>query len=161
MRNRQRGERERERPSVCWVIFQMLAQPGVGKDEVRKQSSICVSPVGDKFHVGESSSAFLLCQQDAGQKVCRRQTHVERNLLFFFFFLQESQIKAMKETVQLCLTSVFRDQPPPLSLIGSNPTQMLLPPRTTSSKIPDVRTKSKVCFIVSFKVTWIDGLCLV
>ncbi|XP_028748434.1 leucine zipper protein 2 isoform X1 [Peromyscus leucopus] len=56
---------------------------------------------------------------------------------------RESQMKAMKETVQLCLTSVFRDQPPPLSLFPSNPTQMLHPSRTIASKIPDSRTKSK------------------
>ncbi|XP_057612293.1 leucine zipper protein 2 isoform X1 [Chionomys nivalis] len=56
---------------------------------------------------------------------------------------RESQIKAMKETVQLCLTSVFRDQPPPLSLIPSNPPQMLHPRRTIASKIPDSRTKIK------------------
>ncbi|KAL2806336.1 leucine zipper protein 2 isoform 2 [Daubentonia madagascariensis] len=56
---------------------------------------------------------------------------------------EESQMKAMKETVQLCLTSVFRDQPPPLSLITSNPTQMLLPPRTIASKLPVARAKSK------------------
>uniref|UniRef100_A0A8C5KFR7 Leucine zipper protein 2 n=1 Tax=Jaculus jaculus TaxID=51337 RepID=A0A8C5KFR7_JACJA len=52
---------------------------------------------------------------------------------------RESQMKAMKETVQLCLTSVFRDQPPPLSLTPSNPAQMLHPPRV----ITDTRTKSK------------------
>ncbi|XP_038169898.1 leucine zipper protein 2 [Arvicola amphibius] len=56
---------------------------------------------------------------------------------------RESQIKAMKETVQLCLTSVFRDQPPPFSLIPSNPSQMLHLPRTIASKIPDSRTKNK------------------
>ncbi|XP_040589239.1 leucine zipper protein 2 isoform X2 [Mesocricetus auratus] len=56
---------------------------------------------------------------------------------------RESQMKAMKETVQLCLTSVFRDQPPPLSLSPSNPAQMLHPPRTIASKIPDSRAKSK------------------
>uniref|UniRef100_A0ABK0LMJ2 Leucine zipper protein 2 n=1 Tax=Rattus norvegicus TaxID=10116 RepID=A0ABK0LMJ2_RAT len=56
---------------------------------------------------------------------------------------RESQMKAMKETVQLCLSSVFRDQPPPLSLFPSNPTQMLHPPRTIASRIPETRTKSK------------------
>ncbi|CAO2641192.1 Leucine zipper protein 2 [Lemmus lemmus] len=55
---------------------------------------------------------------------------------------RESQMKAMKETVQLCLTSVFRDQPP-LSLIPSNPSQTLHPPRTIASKIPDSRAKSE------------------
>lgn len=53
-------------------------------------------------------------------------------------------MKAMKETVQLCLSSVFRDQPPPLSLFPSNPTQMLHAPRTIASRIPETRTKSKV-----------------
>ncbi|XP_041911349.1 leucine zipper protein 2-like [Arvicola amphibius] len=56
---------------------------------------------------------------------------------------KESQMKAMKETVQLCLTSVFRDQPPPLSLFPSNPSQTLHPPRTIASTIPDSRTKSE------------------
>ncbi|XP_031242668.1 leucine zipper protein 2 isoform X2 [Mastomys coucha] len=56
---------------------------------------------------------------------------------------RESQMKAMKETVQLCLSSVFRDQPPPLSLIPSNPTQMLHPLRTVASRIPEAREKSK------------------
>ncbi|XP_041525322.1 leucine zipper protein 2 isoform X2 [Microtus oregoni] len=59
---------------------------------------------------------------------------------------RESQMKAMKETVQLCLTSVFRDQPPPLSLFPSNPSQTLHPPRTIASKIPDSRTKSEILF---------------
>ncbi|XP_051004587.1 leucine zipper protein 2 isoform X6 [Acomys russatus] len=56
---------------------------------------------------------------------------------------RESQMKAMKETVQLCLSSVFRDQPPPLSLISSNSPQMLHPSRTIASKVPETRTKSK------------------
>ncbi|GAB1292145.1 Leucine zipper protein 2 [Apodemus speciosus] len=56
---------------------------------------------------------------------------------------RDSQMKAMKETVQLCLSSVFRDQPPPLSLIPSNPAQMLHPPRTVASRIPEARPKSK------------------
>ncbi|XP_075404516.1 leucine zipper protein 2 [Tenrec ecaudatus] len=56
---------------------------------------------------------------------------------------RESQIKAMKETVQLCLTSVFRDQPPPLNLITSNPTPMLLPPKIINAKIPDSMAKNK------------------
>ncbi|CAO2641194.1 Leucine zipper protein 2 [Lemmus lemmus] len=59
---------------------------------------------------------------------------------------RESQMKAMKETVQLCLTSVFRDQPP-LSLIPSNPSQTLHPPRTIASKIPDSRAKSEAVLL--------------
>ncbi|KAM5248210.1 leucine zipper protein 2 isoform 1-T1 [Ctenodactylus gundi] len=76
---------------------------------------------------------------DLEQKLAVAKNELEKAALD-----RESQMKAMKETVQLCLSSVFRDQPPPLSLITSNPTQMLLPPRTLAAKIPDARTKSQV-----------------
>ncbi|XP_053418862.1 leucine zipper protein 2 [Nycticebus coucang] len=75
---------------------------------------------------------------DLEQKLAVAKNELEKAALD-----RESQMKAMKETVQLCLTSVFRDQPPPLSLITSNPTQMLLPPRTIASKLPVARAKSK------------------
>ncbi|XP_072873820.1 leucine zipper protein 2 isoform X1 [Chlorocebus sabaeus] len=76
---------------------------------------------------------------DLEQKLAVAKNELEKAALD-----RESQMKAMKETVQLCLTSVFRDQPPPpLSLITSNPTQMLLPPRNIASKLPDAGAKSK------------------
>ncbi|KAM6157831.1 leucine zipper protein 2 isoform 2-T2 [Rhynchocyon petersi] len=75
---------------------------------------------------------------DLEQKLAVAKNELEKAALD-----RESQMKAMKETVQLCLTSVFRDQPPPLSLITSHPTQMLLPPRTIDSKIPDSTAKNK------------------
>ncbi|XP_053755858.1 leucine zipper protein 2 isoform X4 [Panthera pardus] len=57
---------------------------------------------------------------------------------------RDSQLKAMKETVHLCLSTVFRNQPPPpLSLARTNPTQMSVPPGTIDSMIPDARTKIK------------------
>ncbi|XP_017707341.1 PREDICTED: leucine zipper protein 2 isoform X2 [Rhinopithecus bieti] len=76
---------------------------------------------------------------DLEQKLAVAKNELEKAALD-----RESQMKAMKETVQLCLTSVFRDQPPPpLSLITLNPTQMLLPPRNIASKLPDAGAKSK------------------
>ncbi|XP_063567122.1 leucine zipper protein 2 isoform X4 [Gorilla gorilla gorilla] len=76
---------------------------------------------------------------DLEQKLAVAKNELEKAALD-----RESQMKAMKETVQLCLTSVFRDQPPPpLSLITSNPTRMLLPPRNIVSKLPDAAAKSK------------------
>ncbi|XP_045147028.1 leucine zipper protein 2 isoform X2 [Echinops telfairi] len=75
---------------------------------------------------------------DLEQKLAVAKNELEKAALD-----RESQIKAMKETVQLCLTSVFRDQPPPLNLITSNPTQMLLPPKTINTKIPDSMAKNK------------------
>nr|XP_019598150.1 PREDICTED: leucine zipper protein 2 isoform X2 [Rhinolophus sinicus] len=68
---------------------------------------------------------------------------VARNALEKAALDRESQLKAMKETVKLCLSTVFSDQPSPLSLIRSNPTQMSIPPRTIDTKIPDARTQSK------------------
>ncbi|XP_077653822.1 leucine zipper protein 2 isoform X3 [Urocitellus parryii] len=76
---------------------------------------------------------------DLEQKLAVAKNELEKAALD-----RESQMKAMKETVQLCLTSVFRDQPPPLSLITTNPAQMLFPTRTIAAKIPDEKTKSKV-----------------
>ncbi|XP_042638682.1 leucine zipper protein 2 [Orycteropus afer afer] len=75
---------------------------------------------------------------DLEQKLAVAKNELEKAALD-----RESQMKAMKETVQLCLTSVFRDQPAPLSLITSNPTQTFLPPRTIDSKIQDPMTKNK------------------
>nr|KAF6343124.1 leucine zipper protein 2 [Pipistrellus kuhlii] len=68
---------------------------------------------------------------------------VARNALEKAALDRESQLKALKQTVQLCLSSVFRDQPPPLSLIRSDPTQMSIPPSPIDVKILDAKTKSK------------------
>uniref|UniRef100_A0A673UCJ1 Leucine zipper protein 2 n=1 Tax=Suricata suricatta TaxID=37032 RepID=A0A673UCJ1_SURSU len=57
---------------------------------------------------------------------------------------RDSQLKAMKETVHLCLSTVFRNQPPPpLSLARTNPTQMSVPPWTIGRMVPDARPKIK------------------
>ncbi|XP_066220297.1 leucine zipper protein 2 isoform X1 [Saccopteryx leptura] len=68
---------------------------------------------------------------------------VARNALEKAALDRESQLKALKQTVQLCLSTVFRDQPPPLSLTRSNPTQVSIPPGTSDIKSFDARTKSK------------------
>ncbi|XP_056657983.1 leucine zipper protein 2 [Monodelphis domestica] len=58
---------------------------------------------------------------------------------------KESQLKALKETVQLCLTSVLRNQPPAMSLIPSKVTERKLPsPSTNNSKVPAAVTSKKV-----------------
>ncbi|XP_074083668.1 leucine zipper protein 2 [Macrotis lagotis] len=49
---------------------------------------------------------------------------------------KESQLKALKETVQLCLTSVLRNQPPAISLIPPKLPERRLPsPSTNDSKV--------------------------
>ncbi|XP_014639105.1 PREDICTED: leucine zipper protein 2 [Ceratotherium simum simum] len=75
---------------------------------------------------------------DLEQKLAVAKNELEKAALD-----RESQLKAMKETVQLCLSTVFRAQPPPLSLIRSNPTQMSIPPGTIDTKIPDADTQSQ------------------
>ncbi|XP_027708357.1 leucine zipper protein 2-like [Vombatus ursinus] len=57
---------------------------------------------------------------------------------------KESQLKALKETVQLCLTSVLRNQPPAMSLMPSKLTERRLPsPNTNDSKVPAAVTSKK------------------
>ncbi|XP_012657277.1 leucine zipper protein 2 [Otolemur garnettii] len=97
-----------------------------------------------KTEVERKSKMIRDLQNEAQQLTdLERKLAVAKNELEKAALDRESQMKAMKETVQLCLTSVFRDQPPSLSRITSNPTQMLLPPRTVASKLPVARAKSK------------------
>ncbi|XP_074128748.1 LOW QUALITY PROTEIN: leucine zipper protein 2 [Sminthopsis crassicaudata] len=57
---------------------------------------------------------------------------------------KESQLKALKETVQLCLSSVLRNQPPAMSLIPSKLTERRLPsPSVNDSKVPVAVTSKK------------------
>ncbi|XP_015485801.1 leucine zipper protein 2 isoform X2 [Parus major] len=57
---------------------------------------------------------------------------------------KESQLKALKETVQLCLSSVLRNQPPTMNLISSKPPEKLNSSNTKSSKVPFQVTSTKV-----------------
>uniref|UniRef100_A0A8C0G131 Leucine zipper protein 2 n=1 Tax=Bubo bubo TaxID=30461 RepID=A0A8C0G131_BUBBB len=56
---------------------------------------------------------------------------------------KESQLKALKETVQLCLSSVLHNQPPAKTLIPSKPTEKLTSPVTKGSKVPFQVTSTK------------------
>lgn len=62
------------------------------------------------------------------------------------YFPQESQLKALKETVQLCLSSVLRNQPPAMHLIPSKPAEKLTSSNTKDSKVPFQVTSTKVWF---------------
>ncbi|KAI5929309.1 Leucine zipper protein 2 [Manis javanica] len=75
---------------------------------------------------------------DLEQKLAVAKNQLEKAALD-----RESQMKAMKETVQLCLSTVFHDQSHPFSLMRPTPTQMSTRPRTIDSVTPEVRTKSK------------------
>ncbi|XP_033006902.1 leucine zipper protein 2 isoform X3 [Lacerta agilis] len=56
---------------------------------------------------------------------------------------KESQLKALKETVQLCLSSVLHNQPPTTNIIPSKPTERQTSPVTNGSKIPFQVTSTK------------------
>ncbi|XP_038621031.1 leucine zipper protein 2 isoform X3 [Tachyglossus aculeatus] len=49
---------------------------------------------------------------------------------------EESQLKALKETVQLCLSSVLHNQSPVTRIISSNPTERRTSPSTNDSRVP-------------------------
>nr|XP_056706974.1 leucine zipper protein 2 isoform X2 [Euleptes europaea] len=57
---------------------------------------------------------------------------------------KESQLKALKETVQLCLSSVLHSQPPTTNIIPSRPTERQTSPITNGSKVPFQVTNTKV-----------------
>ncbi|NWU58468.1 LUZP2 protein, partial [Dromas ardeola] len=56
---------------------------------------------------------------------------------------KESQLKALKETVQLCLSSVLHNQPPATNLIPSKPAEKLTSPLTKGSKVTFQVTSTK------------------
>ncbi|XP_016154528.1 PREDICTED: leucine zipper protein 2 isoform X2 [Ficedula albicollis] len=62
---------------------------------------------------------------------------------------KESQLKALKETVQLCLSSVLHNQPPTINLISSKPATKLTSSNTKGSKVPFQVTSTKVWHNVS------------
>uniref|UniRef100_A0A8D0HBD2 Leucine zipper protein 2 n=1 Tax=Sphenodon punctatus TaxID=8508 RepID=A0A8D0HBD2_SPHPU len=71
---------------------------------------------------------------------------------------KDSQLKALKETVQLCLSSVLRNQPPTSSLIPSKSTQRLTSSVTNGSKLPFQVTNTKVPFFFSLKRNRFESL---
>jgi len=62
------------------------------------------------------------------------------------YFPQESQLKALKETVQLCLSAVLHNQLPTTNLIPPKPAEKLTSPVTKGSKVPLQVTSTKVWF---------------
>ncbi|NWS91908.1 LUZP2 protein, partial [Toxostoma redivivum] len=57
---------------------------------------------------------------------------------------KESQLKALKETVQLCLSSVLHNQPPTINPISSKPAEKLTSSNTKGSKVPLQVASTKV-----------------
>ncbi|XP_014737999.1 PREDICTED: leucine zipper protein 2 isoform X2 [Sturnus vulgaris] len=57
---------------------------------------------------------------------------------------KESQLKALKETVQLCLSSVLHNQTPTINPISSKPAEKLTSSNTKGSKVPFQVASTKV-----------------
>uniref|UniRef100_A0A8D0B780 Leucine zipper protein 2 n=1 Tax=Salvator merianae TaxID=96440 RepID=A0A8D0B780_SALMN len=76
---------------------------------------------------------------DLEQKLAIAKEELEKTALD-----KESQLKALKETVQLCLSSVLHSQPPTTNIIPSRPAERQTSPVTNGSKIPFQVTDTKV-----------------
>ncbi|XP_018113009.1 leucine zipper protein 2-like [Xenopus laevis] len=65
----------------------------------------------------------------------------------------ESQLKALKETVSLCLSSVLHNPPPAMSMVPSKPRERPASSATNTSKVPLQITKSEIPRSVSFNTS--------
>ncbi|XP_015718807.1 leucine zipper protein 2-like [Coturnix japonica] len=68
---------------------------------------------------------------DLEQKLAAAKDNLEKAALD-----KESQLKALKDTVQLCLSSVLHNQPPAIHRIPSKPAEKLTSSATKGSKVP-------------------------
>ncbi|MGH0131368.1 UNVERIFIED_CONTAM: hypothetical protein FKN15_045919 [Acipenser sinensis] len=74
---------------------------------------------------------------------------------------KESQLKALKETVHLCLSSVLHNQPPTANRIPSKPSERLTSLLTNSSGVPFQQPHTKVVrrkFIQQFQTSCFSNL---
>ncbi|XP_030416046.1 leucine zipper protein 2 isoform X3 [Gopherus evgoodei] len=84
-----------------------------------------------EFRYGKKDLIFKAQQlTDLEQKLAIAKDKLEKAALD-----KESQLKALKETVQLCLSSVLHNQPPATNIIPSKPTEKLTSQVTNDSKV--------------------------
>ncbi|XP_065448622.1 leucine zipper protein 2 isoform X3 [Chrysemys picta bellii] len=92
-----------------------------------------------EFRYGKKDLIFKAQQlTDLEQKLAIAKDKLEKAALD-----KESQLKALKETVQLCLSSVLHNQPPATNIIPSKPTEKLTSQVTNDSKVPFQVTNTK------------------
>uniref|UniRef100_A0A452H9X6 Uncharacterized protein n=1 Tax=Gopherus agassizii TaxID=38772 RepID=A0A452H9X6_9SAUR len=93
-----------------------------------------------EFRYGKKDLIFKAQQlTDLEQKLAIAKDKLEKAALD-----KESQLKALKETVQLCLSSVLHNQPPATNIIPSKPTEKLTSQVTNDSKVPFQVTNTKI-----------------
>ncbi|XP_043939274.1 leucine zipper protein 2 [Protopterus annectens] len=91
------------------------------------------------LHYGKKDLIFKAQQlTDLEHKLLSAKQDLERAAID-----NESQLKALKETVQLCLSSVLHSQYPPMSVIPSKPARQLTSPARNVSTIPFQLVNSK------------------
>ncbi|XP_032659604.1 leucine zipper protein 2 isoform X1 [Chelonoidis abingdonii] len=92
-----------------------------------------------EFRYGKKDLIFKAQQlTDLEQKLAIAKDKLEKAALD-----KESQLKALKETVQLCLSSVLHNQPPATNIFPSKPTEKLTSQVTNDSKVPFQVTNTK------------------
>uniref|UniRef100_A0A8C0IPU1 Leucine zipper protein 2 n=1 Tax=Chelonoidis abingdonii TaxID=106734 RepID=A0A8C0IPU1_CHEAB len=93
-----------------------------------------------EFRYGKKDLIFKAQQlTDLEQKLAIAKDKLEKAALD-----KESQLKALKETVQLCLSSVLHNQPPATNIFPSKPTEKLTSQVTNDSKVPFQVTNTKL-----------------
>ncbi|XP_053245348.1 leucine zipper protein 2 isoform X1 [Podarcis raffonei] len=101
----------------------------------QSEMSVCSKKIGWEVVCQKHRAQQLT---DLEQKLAIAKEELEKAALD-----KESQLKALKETVQLCLSSVLHNQPPTTNIIPSRPTERQTSPVTNGSKIPFQVTSTK------------------
>uniref|UniRef100_G1MV75 Leucine zipper protein 2 n=1 Tax=Meleagris gallopavo TaxID=9103 RepID=G1MV75_MELGA len=82
---------------------------------------------------------------DLEQKLAAAKDELEKAALD-----KDSQLKALKDTVQLCLSSILHNQPPAIHRIPSKPAEKLTSSATKGSKVQFPVISTKVLFLPHF-----------
>uniref|UniRef100_A0A8C3U092 Leucine zipper protein 2 n=2 Tax=Catharus ustulatus TaxID=91951 RepID=A0A8C3U092_CATUS len=99
------------------------------------------------LHYGKKDLIFKAQQlTDLEQKLSAAKDKLENAALD-----KESQLKALKETVELCLSSVLHNQPPTVNVTSSKPAEKLTSSNTKGSKVPFQVASTKVWQNVSLE----------
>ncbi|XP_025923557.1 leucine zipper protein 2-like [Apteryx rowi] len=137
----------------CSLFIQWLVQEGAGlnkslKNKLLSGNKLCgihaeeskkIQAQLKELRYGKKDLIFKAQQlTDLEQKLAVAKDELEKAALD-----KDSQLKALKETVQLCLSSVLHNRPPARNLIPAKPAEKLTAPMTKGSKVPFQVTGTK------------------
>ncbi|OWK56171.1 Leucine zipper protein 2 [Lonchura striata] len=133
------GQNQREMKSLQ-EAFQKQLNEAAEKAEKQQATSKKIQAQLKELRYGKKDLIFKAQQlTDLEQKLSVAKDKLENAALD-----KESQLKALKETVQLCLSSVLHSQPPTVSLSSSKPAEKLPSSSAKGSKAPSLGTSTKV-----------------